>query len=376
MSLSKQIVIVAILAAVGAAGYYSWPLAGTETAVSKAKTDAGRKPGVVEAAAVSLRRLDRVIEAVGTTRAVRSVEIAPLSAGRVVEARLSQGTEVKARSLLLALDSVIEEADVVEAKARLEEASRALQRSDSLKQSSGMSQAAIDSLKAQVKIAHAELERANKRLDDRFLRAPFAGFISFSDIETGSRVKAGEVVAVVDDLSGVLVEFSVPEDLFGTLQTGNQLKASAASFPGREFAGNIDAIDTRVDTGSRSFKVRGFIANTDRALPAGMFMHVSIAVDEREALVVPEEALVIDEGQPFVFALVPAKKPKLYRVEKRDVAIGRRGYGYVELTRGVAPGDEVVTRGIQKVRPGAVVKKREAKTAEGSGETTPAGSSS
>jgi len=376
MSLSKQIVIVVILAAVGAVGYYSWPLAGTEIALSKAKTSAGRKPGVVEAVAVSLRRLDRVIEAVGTTRAVRSVEIAPLSAGRVVESRLSQGAEVKARSLLLALDSVIEEADVVEAKARLEEASRALQRSDSLRQSSGMSQATIDSLKAQAKIARAELERANKRLDDRFLRAAFAGFISFSDIESGSRIKAGEVVAVLDDLSGVLVEFSVPEDLFGTLQTGDQLKAHAASFPGREFAGTIDAIDTRVDTASRSFKVRGFIENTDRALPAGMFMHVSIAMDESDALVVPEEALVIDEGQPFVFALVPAKKPKLYRVEKRDVVIGRRGYGFVELTRGVAPGDEVVTRGIQKVRPGAVVKKREAKTAEGSGETTPAGSSS
>jgi len=358
--------VAVILAAVGAAGYYSWPLAGSESASSKANTSPPRKPGVVEASTASMQRIDRVIEAVGTTRAVRSVEIAPLSAGRVVESRLSHATEVKAQSVLLALDSVIEEADVVEAKARLEEASRALQRSDSLKQSSAMSQATIDSLKAQTKIARAQLERANKRLNDRFLRAPFAGFISLSDIETGSRVKAGEVVAVLDDLSGVLVEFSVPEDLFGTLGTGDTLKARAASFPGREFSGTIDAIDTRVDTASRSFKVRGFIENTDRALPAGMFMHVSIAVEESEALIVPEEALVIDEGQPFVFALVPDKKPELYRVEKREVSIGRRGYGYVELTRGVAPGDEVVTRGIQKVRPGAVVKKRKTKTAGGS----------
>ena len=96
---------------------------------------------------------------------------------------------------------------MVEAKARLEEASRALQRSDSLKQSSSMSQATLDSLKAQAKIARAQLERANKRLNDRFLRAPFSGFISFSDIETGSRVKAGEVVAVLDDLSGYSLSF-------------------------------------------------------------------------------------------------------------------------------------------------------------------------
>ncbi len=363
MTFSKQIVIVAIVAAVGAGAYYSWPPAKTDPASSRPATKIPRQPGVVETSAATLQRIGRVIEAVGTTRAARSVEIAPLSAGRVVESRLSQGAEVKSRSLLLALDSVIEKADVLEAKARLEEASRALQRSDSLTQSSGMSQAAIDNLKAQAKIARAQLERANKRLEDRFLRAPFSGFISLSDIETGSRVKAGEVVAVLDDLSGVLVEFSIPEDHFGSLQAGDNLTARAAAFPGRNFTGTIDAIDTRIDTASRSFKVRGFIKNADRALPAGMFMHVSIAVEENEALVVPEEALMIDEGQPFVFRLNPAKEPDLFRIDKREVTIGRRGFGYVELTDGIAPGDEVVTRGIQKIRPGAMVKKRDLATA-------------
>ena len=173
MTLSKQIVIVAIVAAVGGAGYYSWPVAKTDAASSKAAFKAPRQPGVVEASAATVQRMERVIEAVGTTRAVRSVEIAPLSAGRVVESQLSQGTEVESRSLLIALDSVVEKADVLEAKARLEEASRALQRSDSLTASSGMSQAAIDNLKAQTKIARAQLERANKRLEDRFCEPRF-----------------------------------------------------------------------------------------------------------------------------------------------------------------------------------------------------------
>ena len=138
MTFSKQIVIVAIVAAVGGAGYYSWPVAKKDAASSKASFKAPRQPGVVEASAATVQRIKRVIEAVGTTRAARSVEIAPLSAGRVVKSELSQGTEVKSHSLLIALDSVIEEADVLEAKARLEEASRALQRSDSLAASSGM----------------------------------------------------------------------------------------------------------------------------------------------------------------------------------------------------------------------------------------------
>ena len=88
-------------------------------------------------------------------------------------------------------------------------------------------------------------------------------------------------------------------------------------------------------------------------------MHVSIALQESESLVVPEEALMIDQGQPFVFRLDPAKDPGLFRIDKRAVAIGRRGFGFVELTDGISPGDEVVTRGTQKVRPGAIVKKRD-----------------
>ena len=106
MTFSKQIVIVAIVAAVGGAGYYSWPVTKTDAASSKAAFKAPRQPGVVEASAATVQRIERVIEAVGTTRAARSVEIAPLSAGRVVKSQLSQGTEVKSRSLLIALDSV------------------------------------------------------------------------------------------------------------------------------------------------------------------------------------------------------------------------------------------------------------------------------
>ena len=117
---------------------------------------------MVESASVEIKSLGQIIEAVGTTKALRSIEITPLSSGRVEEAYLSVRAPVKAGSLLLKLDSVIEEADVMEAKAKLEEASRALQRSDTLQQSNGMSEAAIDGLRAQSKIALAALKRAHE----------------------------------------------------------------------------------------------------------------------------------------------------------------------------------------------------------------------
>jgi len=358
MTVKKQIVVFVALIAIALGGYQGWQhLRGDASDPSK-RSGPQRKPVAVVTASISATQMDRVIEAVGTTKALRSVEITPLSSGRVESINLTNGRPVKANAKLLELDSVIQEADVVEAKAKLEEASRALKRSDSLKQSSGMSEATIDSLRAQVQIAGANLERAKKRLADRVIRAPFAGMISLSSIEKGARIKEGDVVAVLDDLSQVIIEFSVPEDLFGALKPGETLLARAASMPGREFVGEISAVDTRIDYASRSFKVRGLIDNSDRALPAGMFIHVSIIVGGEMTLVVPEEAVIVESGQQFVFALQPGKEADTFRVERRNITLGRRALGIVEVKDGLKEGEDVVTQGLQKVRHGATVKKR------------------
>jgi len=317
---------------------------------------------MVESASVEIKSLDQIIEAVGTTKALRSIEITPLSSGRVEEAYLSVRAPVKAGSLLLKLDSVIEEADVMEAKAKLEEASRALQRSDTLQQSNGMSEAAIDGLRAQSKIALAALKRAQKNLDDRSIRAPFNGLISLSSIEKGSRIKEGDVIATLDDLTQVVVEFSVPENLYGMLSLGNTISAHAAAFPKRSFVGEIIAIDSRIESTSRSFKVRAVINNPDLALPGGMFIHVSIVADNPEALVIPEEAVITEVGEQFVFLLTPGDDPDIFQIEKRRISLGRRTYGLVEITDGLSEGEEVVTRGLQKVRHKSSVKKIEPNT--------------
>jgi membrane fusion protein (multidrug efflux system) len=363
MSVKKQIVVVLIFIILVLSGYFTWQLSIAQPNEKKQNSMPSKKRVVVvETIPASIHKLNTIIEAVGTTKAIRTVNITPLSSGRVVESRLSRGDQVKENALLLELDSVIEEANVVEAKARLEEASSALKRSDSLKRSSAMSEAAIDNLVAQVKISRANLERATKRWRDRFVRAPFSGYISFSNMEKGAHIKEGEVIAVLDDLATVQVEFSVPESLFGTLQKGDQLRARAASFPDREFSGTIAAINTRIDSASRAFKVRGLIDNSDRALPAGMFVHVSIILDGTEAVTVPEEAIVIEGNQPFVYTLIKVEDSTFHRVERRDVSLGRRSFGFVELTGGISLGEDVITRGIQKVRTGSLVQKNSPRT--------------
>ncbi|MHC8597030.1 efflux RND transporter periplasmic adaptor subunit [Arenicellales bacterium IMCC55707] len=360
--MKRQIFSVIGIAVFAFAGHQIWQHSFSSEEVNKRPDRKANRIVMVESASVEIKSLDQIIEAVGTTKALRSIEITPLSSGRVEETYLSMRAPVKAGSLLLKLDSVVEEADVMEAKAKLEEASRALQRSDTLQQSNGMSEAAIDGLRAQSKIALAALKRAQKNLDDRSIRAPFNGLISLSSIEKGSRIKEGDVIATLDDLTQVVVEFSVPENLYGMLSLGNTIRAHAAAFPTRNFVGEIVAIDSRIESTSRSFKVRAVIDNPDLALPAGMFIHVSIVADNQEALVIPEEAVITEVGEQFVFLLTPGDDPDIFQIEKRRVSLGRRTYGLVEITDGLSEREEVVTRGLQKVRHKSSVKKIEPNT--------------
>lgn len=352
----KQIGVLLGIAAVVGVSYIGWQQYFPAKSQSQGAKNDKAEVVSVEAAPATLRQIDTIVEAVGTTRAVRSVEITPLSSGRVVEVGFKAGQKVENGAVLLRLDSEIQRADLAEAEAKLKEATSALKRSTILKRSSAVSEAALDRLVAQAGIAKATRDRADKQLRDRVIRAPFAGHIGFSVVEPGARVNEDDVIAILDDLSAVEVEFSVPEGLFGKLKTGDAVQAIAAPFPDRVFKGTIAAVDTRIDRISRSFKVRGLIANDDQALPAGMFVHVSIVLDGSDALSIPEEAVVVDGSRAFVFALAKTDDPKVQRVQRRLISTGRRSFGYVEITEGVVLDETVVIRGVQKVRDGALVR--------------------
>ncbi len=354
MRVSIQFGMLVALGVVAIGGFYGWETYGT--AGQDATAGPSRKGGRavnVETVPADYRDLNVVVEAVGSTLALRSVEITPLASGRVTKVGFTSGDQVKAGAELLRLDDVIQQADVIEANARLREATNMLKRSETLKKQNATSTATVESLVAKVAIAQADQDRAAKRLRDRVVTAPFSGVVGFSSVEPGARVDVGNVVTVLDDLLSVKVEFSLPEGLFGTVGLGKKVIAVAAPFPGRVFNGTIDTIDSRIDPVSRSFKARAIITNEDRALAAGMFVHLSVVLDAKKALAVPEESIIADGNRPYVFVVETAGDQQ--RVSQRHISIGRRSFGYAEITEGLVDGEAVVVRGVQKIRDGAVV---------------------
>jgi membrane fusion protein (multidrug efflux system) len=355
MSFVKQVVLLAGLALIAVVGYWGWHhLDPVNAAENARKSSQKRSPPTVEIATAARREMVTAIDAVGTTRALRAIEITPMVTGRVLEIGITPGASVKNGDVLLRLDNEMQHADLTESIARLTEAQKNLARARSLRNRRVISSSSVESLVAALAAAKADNERALERLKDRTILAPFDGVTGLTQISLGARVTEGDKITTLDDLSDVEIEFSLPEAVFGLVKPGQSVDARAAAFPNRMFTGTINSLDSRIDPTSRAFKVRALVANTDHALPAGMFMHLTLVLQTRQAITVPEEAIVADGRRAFLLAIID-KGGKLI-AEQRIVEVGQREFGFVEILSGVVEGEAVVVRGLQRAKAGNPVR--------------------
>jgi membrane fusion protein (multidrug efflux system) len=189
------------------------------------------------------------------------------------------------------------------------------------------------------------------------IRAPFDGRVGLRRVSVGALVSPGAVITTLDDTSTMKVDFDVPEVFLSVLKSGLAVVATSAAYPGESFDGSIESVDSRVDPVTRSVKVRAKLPNPDGKLRAGMFLTVLVTREPLPGLVVAEQALVPERGKVYVFVLVDGK------IQRREVAVGRRVPGQVEITRGVTEGERVVVEGTQKIRDGSIAHELEAPAA-------------
>jgi membrane fusion protein (multidrug efflux system) len=185
------------------------------------------------------------------------------------------------------------------------------------------------------------------------IRAPFSGRVGLRRVSVGTLISPGDVITTLDDTSVIKLDFSVPENFLSTLREGLAVRATAPAFSGRTFTGKVASIDSRVDMNTRAVTVRALLANEDGALKAGMFLNVALANDERESLFIPEQALTPEAERQFVFVVADGK------AQRREVRIGARRPGSVEVLAGLTAGEQVIVEGTQKVRDGVPVRATE-----------------
>lgn len=348
MSILRQVMLSLVLLALAGGGFVFYDHLTAESAVSSSGGQAVTAIGV-EVAAASVQPIRDRAEAVGTTLANQAIEIVPLASGRITELLFQPGEMVEAGTVLARLDNAIEQADLAEARALAVEAQSALDRARRLRAGNNIAEATVVELQAAAAAAQARVDRAAQHLADREIKAPFAGVVGIRRVDLGTRVDNDTVITTLDDRSEMIVEFSLPETFYGRARRGLAVAAKSASFSDRLFDGVITSVDTRIDVTSRAFRVRASLPNPDLLLPAGLFVLVEVTLQEREAIVVPEEAVIAEAGRSFVYVAADG------RAARRQVTLGTRMVGSVEIREGVEPGELVVTRGLQRLRDGIAI---------------------
>jgi len=320
---------------------------------------ASRAPAEVRVvtAPAEQRRIDIGLEAIGTAVANESVDVTSKTSNIVTSIRFSDGQLVTAGQVLVELDRKTAEANLAAATAAFDESRSQWNRSRELLVTQAVSRSQFEQLEATMKANEARVAAARASLEDTYIRAPFSGRVGLRRVSLGALINPGTLVTTLDDTSTIKVDFAVPEANVGILKAGQTVVARTTAYPGRQFEGRVQSVDSRVDSATRSVIVRGSVPNRDGALKPGMFLTVALSQDERPAILVPEEAVIPEQARQFVYVMQGGA------VAKREVTLGRREPGYVEITTGLDAGDRVVIEGTLKLRDGSAVRENEVERA-------------
>jgi membrane fusion protein, multidrug efflux system len=325
----------------------SEPLANGQGAASRAAST--REPvGVVTALPV-VRPLGVEIEAVGTAIANEAVEITSKVSNTVTAIRFAEGQRVRRGTVLVQLDSAQARAELAEAEASLAQSRNQYARGQDLSAQQALSGAELDQLEAALKTSQARVAAAQARLNDTVIRAPFDGRTGFRRVSVGGLVAPGTIITTLDDDSVIKLEFTVPQTFLYALSEGLPVEAMTSGLPGRTFEGRVATLGSRIDPVSRSIGVRAELPNPKGELKPGMFMNVRLSGPERPAMLVPEAALVPEQGRTYVFVMADGT------ASRREVTTGRRNPGQVEIVAGLKEGERVIVAGSQKVRDGTPI---------------------
>jgi len=345
----KTWVAAAALLVLGGAGL-AWYAHHQRIAAEASRQGFQMPPPIVEVVPVATGTVERTVEAVGTLRANESVTVKPEIAGRVVSIGFKEGERVRKGATLVTLDDSVYAAEVAEKIANRKISELAYNRSKLLVEKKAASIEVKDRAEAQLEADDAALQLARARLDKTRIVAPFDGVIGLRAVSVGDFVDAGQTLVNLVDLDLLKVDFRVGEIYLPDVIAGQNIAVRVDAFPAEQFEGSVYAIEPEVDVNGRAVVIRARLPNQGNKLRPGLFSRVTLIVDRNaQAMLVPEDAIVPEGERHFVYRVVDG------HVALTEVLIGKRKDTRVEIRRGVAPNDVIVTAGQLKLRDGAAV---------------------
>lgn len=282
--------------------------------------------------------LGQIVSAGRKLAEIDSIELGQAKAGYLqakAKEELARKSFDRARDLFA--DRIASEQEVLETEAVVREAAAELRTAEETLHLYGVSQSQIDGL------AYEEREASIYSL-----RAPFAGTVIERHATLGELVTPERNLFILADLSRVWIWIDIYQRDLGGVHLGDQARARVDAYPGEIFAGRVSYLSARVDADTRTLRARLDVANPSGKLRPGMFVEVELTdphaqdgeATRSKSLVVPVDAMVRDGERIQVFAVAGE-----HRFARREVRVGRKAGGYIEILEGIELGDSVVVDG-------------------------------
>jgi membrane fusion protein (multidrug efflux system) len=311
----------------------------------------------VATAAVKFADWQPQINAVGTLRAVRGVDVTTEVAGLVRTIGFQSGQEIASGATLVQLnaDSDIAQRQALEAAADL--AAVVYKRDQEQFQAQAISQAQLDGDAADLRNKRAQEAAQAALVAKKTLRAPFAGQLGITTLNPGQYLNPGDKVVTLQQLDPILVDFRLPQQSLARITVGQSLALTADTWPGVTFDGHITAVNPQVDSATRNVQVEATVDNRSRRLFPGMFGHLQVAAGTLvHALTLPQSAVTYNPYGATVFLVIADTTNKGGQTVKQSfVTLGDTRGDQVQALAGVKEGDVVVTAGQLKIKNGTPV---------------------
>lgn len=325
------------------------------------------------------------IEAIGTVSASQGVDLTVETTGVVKAVLFKSNDKVAAGQVLLQLDDAVQRADLEAARTQAALDGQALERAEALLKRGVGNAVTVDTASAAASTSASQVAKLQAVLDQKQLVAPFGGTMGIPKVEPGQYMAPGTIVATLQDVETMRVDFSVPEQDLALLKFDQPVRLGVDD-ASMDFKGTVTGIEPKVDPTSRLVLVRATVTNPDGKLSPGQFVQVRVELPvENDVIAVPQTAVVNSLYGDYAYVVRPAEAkpaaaapdakadatapapaaadaaakpeaPKPALVAKQVfVKVGRRSEGLVEVTSGIQAGDVIVTAGQNRLSNGSSV---------------------
>ena len=336
---------------VGCGGSSTSDAAPVERASSSAQTPSSEADDAVRVRTVVVQPsgLEETVWTTGEMRADEAVELRAEEEGRVVALHFREGQRVAAGELLVKINDEDLQADLRRARVQQKLAEQRERRTKSLLDEHTISQEIYDEALGQLEIVKANIESIEARIRKTEIHAPFAGTVGLRQVSEGSFVTSSTAIATLQSLDPIKLDFSVPEKYAAEIRTGERVSFTVAGLD-PTYSGEVYAREPRIDTDTRTVRLRARAPNPGGKLLPGAFAKVRLVLSsDAQALTVPSIAVVPGLEATTVWVVEDGV------VTPRQFQVGQRGEQSVEITDGLEAGDHVVVSGVQQMLPGLTV---------------------